>query len=820
MPVFASLPLLKNSGGEPAQGIVVLQVTAPFIAADGSQITMAASVGQILDGRLLAKDASALSVPVTPTGIAVGIWLKIDESDGTFTKTTDVRWSIAVPNVATLRIDTLNFLEPQDLSVPYVTPPEVQQLLDEGAVSAATATSKAAAAAASATTAGTARDEAVVAKNAAQAVGTTTDGVMTGVDGNAASTFRVQSDARLSATIAQLAGPLIASLEAVPFANYGDSYGQGAQGASQESRPFNRIASRYRTGTLAVRSVAGTRMDQIAAAVASTWTPNSLGLVGISDGCINDEKQYADLTGIPTTVAAFRASLAFLTARAVSAIDSAAFVFGSGWAAGTSSTAGSYFDVAFVGRTGHLRLSHVTTTGGTYEVRNAAGTVVASGTTGGLKQAFVGAVKLAGNATTSTSYRVALLAGTLTVSGVTASSPTPPVIVWDKPGRMNNLDSETARLNAYLDACAAITPDFPSLVSADMGADWDYATMISEDSTHRNDRGNIFAADRIEVELSAFLAGDTRQGLNRLSSPLAAAAYVTPAAAYSVAGATAPGQVTSLATTGTNDTSATLSWVRPSDGGATLSGYSVQYRVSGATQWITSAASVAPASTSATVPGLASSTAYEFRVAAVNASGTGTYSTTATGTTAAPPVVYASDSFARADSSTLGSTELGAFAWSVINAARWTIASGALACGATSGVTAPNDVFVDDAQANGTISLKLLGLPTSTGLAFRVGGSGNVNGFIFWAGGSTWTLSRRTAAGAYTAVATGTGTPAAGDTLSVVLNGSSIVCKVNGVAIITATDANYQANTRHGVWTNANISATTYDNFSHTDALV
>ena len=63
--------VLKNSGGEPAQGIVVLQVTAPFTAADGSLITMAASVGQIVDGRLLAKDASALSVPVTPTGIAV-----------------------------------------------------------------------------------------------------------------------------------------------------------------------------------------------------------------------------------------------------------------------------------------------------------------------------------------------------------------------------------------------------------------------------------------------------------------------------------------------------------------------------------------------------------------------------------------------------------------------------------------------------------------------------------------------------------------------------------------------------------------------------
>ena len=84
--------------------------------------------------------------------------------------------------------------------------PEVLTLLDAATTTRNEAAASASAAATSATTAGTARDEAVVAKNAAQAVGTTTDGVMTGVDGNAASTFRVQSDARLSATFGAKVG--------------------------------------------------------------------------------------------------------------------------------------------------------------------------------------------------------------------------------------------------------------------------------------------------------------------------------------------------------------------------------------------------------------------------------------------------------------------------------------------------------------------------------------------------------------------------------------------------------------------------------------
>ena len=202
MAVFAALPLLKNSGNEKAQGIAVLQVSAPYAATDGSWITRAISHARIVDGSLVTEAGTPLDVVATPSGVGLEMWLRIDEPGSGVGRYEEVRWLVAIPATATVAIDTLVHLEPADVYGVYVPSPEVQTLLDAATTTRNEAAASASAAATSATTAGAARDEAVVAKNAAQAVGTTTDGVMTGVDGNAASTFRVQSDARLSATFA------------------------------------------------------------------------------------------------------------------------------------------------------------------------------------------------------------------------------------------------------------------------------------------------------------------------------------------------------------------------------------------------------------------------------------------------------------------------------------------------------------------------------------------------------------------------------------------------------------------------------------------
>jgi hypothetical protein len=76
------------------------------------------------------------------------------------------------------------------------------------------------------------------------------------------------------------------------------------------------------------------------------------------------------------------------------------------------------------------------------------------------------------------------------------------------------------------------------------------------------------------------------------------------------------------------DTSVTLSWSAPSSG-PSITDYLVQYRLAGASTWLTFNDGVRSV-TGATVTGLNHSSSYEFQVAAVNADGTGASSSTLT----------------------------------------------------------------------------------------------------------------------------------------------------------------------------------------------
>jgi hypothetical protein len=96
------------------------------------------------------------------------------------------------------------------------------------------------------------------------------------------------------------------------------------------------------------------------------------------------------------------------------------------------------------------------------------------------------------------------------------------------------------------------------------------------------------------------------------------------------AGLGVPGQVTGLATSNTTSSSMSLAWSSPGSG-ATVTNYTVQYRVSGTTSWSTGASGLTTTFFAAT--GLLPTTSYDFEVFAVNAAGTGPVSSVATGST-------------------------------------------------------------------------------------------------------------------------------------------------------------------------------------------
>jgi len=103
---------------------------------------------------------------------------------------------------------------------------------------------------------------------------------------------------------------------------------------------------------------------------------------------------------------------------------------------------------------------------------------------------------------------------------------------------------------------------------------------------------------------------------------------------------TVPAQVTGLTLGTPTSTAQPLTWTAPSNGGSAIADYLVEYKASSSGTWLIFADGT-NTSTSATVTGLTASTAYDYRVSAINAIGTGTASATVSGsTTSASPTVF------------------------------------------------------------------------------------------------------------------------------------------------------------------------------------
>ena len=153
-----------------------------------------------------------------------------------------------------------------------------------------------------------------------------------------------------------------------------------------------------------------------------------------------------------------------------------------------------------------------------------------------------------------------------------------------------------------------------------------------------------FTASTVGTGIPSFTATSTPSGLTAsgASSPLVVTglangtAYtfvVTATNAFGSTASEASAPVTPRTIPGTpnaptatrGDTSVSLSWTAPANGGSAITDYLIQYSSNSGSSWTTFADGTS-ASTTATVTGLTNGTSYVFRVAAVNIAGAGDYS--------------------------------------------------------------------------------------------------------------------------------------------------------------------------------------------------
>lgn len=177
-------------------------------------------------------------------------------------------------------------------------------------------------------------------------------------------------------------------------------------------------------------------------------------------------------------------------------------------------------------------------------------------------------------------------------------------------------------------------------------------------------------------------------------------------------------------------------------------------------------------------------------------------------TVSAPIVV--TDSFGRANNaSSLGITDTG-HPWEVL-AGTWGISGGAAYLPL---VTTHNLAVVETSNSDGVVSVTLAAIDYRQRLIVRATDASN---YLFAQANEAGTVELfRCQAGSFTSLATAAAhTWAAGDVLAVVLQGSSIKVRVNGVQLLAATSTFNQSATKHGIGgTAAAQTNARWDNFN------
>lgn len=606
----------------------------------------------------------------------------------------------------------------------------------------------------------------------------------------------------------------------VPAISYGTSYGVATNNLTAWT---NKAAAILSTQPLVQRAQAGTRSDQVLAQVESTWAVNSTGVVFYSDGAINDESTDAgDPKGIRSTREATRASWSRITAQYVSGLTDTGLVYSAtGWANGVSTAVGAYVDIGFYGDAVEVNYSTSTSAPRTAVVKNSAGTTIGTINSGDFKRAHSGTYRVRGFGPGPHTVRLEVTASPFTFKGYTIPSPSPAQIVWLRaglyPGMQGTGAARWPRLQTLYGEMQTLAQDYGVLV-VDMAqnADWDPATMIGSDKGHMNDLGAATAAKAAAQRIASL---PYKQGMNQLTSPTAAPAYV-PVAPSSGGGTTPPVVVPPTSTkpdapaisaSTANQISYTVT-APANNGGAAITAYEVRYSVTGVASWTT----IANASLSGNVTsGLTEGAVYDFQARAINSVGPSDWTASVTATAGANLAgVYARENF-NVDGALAGTTvQLGSGIWEYPRADATVVASKSGGTLTVTGIAAGKfaEMVVDDGHNDGVLYVKLTTDGKGGGLVFRQ--AAYTTGYVFYRSVSLggYRLAK-IVGGTYTNLKQVVVPLTSNPVLSVDLTqGSTIVCKVDGTEVLRQVDNSYSG-TKHGPF--ASEIGATFDDYQH-----
>ena len=171
-------------------------------------------------------------------------------------------------------------------------------------------------------------------------------------------------------------------------------------------------------------------------------------------------------------------------------------------------------------------------------------------------------------------------------------------------------------------------------LSATLGYQWQKQSLGT--GSYANVSGATSASLSLTGLTNAANNGDNYRCL--VSGSSGAASVTSSSATLTVSSITVPGAPTALAATSGTDTAVPLTWTAPSsNGGASITGYVVEWTPSGGSATTVSTGS---ATANYTKTSLTNGTTYTFRVAAVNSAGTGAYSSSVSGTPAAAGLTF------------------------------------------------------------------------------------------------------------------------------------------------------------------------------------